>query len=147
MQRRDFLKNSALTAGLVLTAIPTTASAKKMTYKNAYKSIVGSKKVSKDSDKIKLVAPEIAENGKVVPMKVSLNGIHASKVKSLHLIASENSNPRIADVFFTSANEEVYFQTRFKMGKSQDLVALIVMKDGSVLEKKKNIKITIGGCG
>ncbi|TXL09876.1 thiosulfate oxidation carrier protein SoxY, partial [Methylococcaceae bacterium HT4] len=109
--------------------------------------IIGSKKVSKDSSKIKFTAPEIAENGKVVPIKVELPGIHASKVKSLHIVTAKNGNPKTADVFFTKHNEEVYFQTRFKMGKTQDVTALVVMQDGSVLEKTKNIKITIGGCG
>lgn len=152
IKRRDFLRNSANSAlgvGLLMATIPTIAAAevKHPSSKAVKDAIIGGKSVSKDSSKIKFTAPEIAENGKVVPIKVELPGIHASKVKSLHIITEKNVNPKTADVFFTKHNEEVYFQTRFKMGKTQDVTALVVMQDGSVLEKTTNIKITIGGCG
>ncbi len=149
MQRRNFLKSSALVAGLAMTTIPTMSLAVKtknhMSKKAAYKAIVGKAK-TKSSSKLKFSAPEIAENGKVVPVKVQLKGIDSSKVKSVHIL-SDNENPRIIDVFFTKHNKDVFVATRLKMGKTQMLVALVVMKNGTVYEAKKETKITIGGCG
>ena len=148
MQRRNFLKSSALVAGLAMTTIPTMSLAKNphaMSKKAARKAIIGKGKV-KSSNKLKFSAPEIAENGKVVPVKIQLKGVDSSKVKSAHIL-SDNANPRVIDVFFTKHNKEVYVATRMKMGKTQTLVALVVMKNGTVYEAKKETKITIGGCG
>ena len=148
MQRRNFLKSSALVAGLAMTTIPTISFAKgknAMSKKVAYKAIVGRKKV-KSSDKLKFSAPEIAENGKVVPIKLELTGVDSSKVKSAHIL-SDNNNPRTIDVFFTKHNKDVFVATRMRMAKSQNLVALVVMKNGTVYEAKRETKITIGGCG
>jgi sulfur-oxidizing protein SoxY len=145
MQRRNFLRNSALVAGLAMTAIPTSLAAKKMTKKQAYKAIVGNKK-AKSNDNLKFSAPEIAENGKVVPIKITLKGVDSSKVKSMHVI-SENQNPRTIDVYFTKHNKEAFVATRMKMGKTTNLTAIVIMKNGTVYKADRRTKITIGGCG
>ena len=148
MQRRNFLKSSALVAGLAMTTIPTMSLAKNpnvISKKAAHKAIVGKGKV-KTSDKLQFSAPEIAENGKVVPIKIKFTGADSSKVKSAHIL-SDNDNSRVIDVFFTNHNKEVFVATRMKMAKTQNLIALVVMKDGTVYESKKETKLTIGGCG
>ena len=146
MQRRNFLRSSALVASLAITAVPTMSlGAKKMSKKQAYKAIVGSKKAKKSSN-LKFSAPEIAENGKVVPIKIELKNTEASKVKSMHLI-SENGNPRTIDVYFTTHNKEAFVATRMKMAKTNNLTAIVIMKNGTVYTADRQTKITIGGCG
>jgi sulfur-oxidizing protein SoxY len=87
-------------------------------------------------------APDIAENGAVVPVTVesSLKGI-----ESITLIAEKNAVPLIAS-FDMGAGTEGYVSTRIKMGTTQDVRA-VVKAGGKVFEARKEVKVTIGGCG
>jgi len=42
---------------------------------------------------------------------------------------------------------EAAFQARVKMGQSSDVYAIALMNDGKVLYTKKEVKVTLGGCG
>ncbi len=87
-------------------------------------------------------APDIAENGAVVPVTIesALKG-----VESITIIAEKNAQPLIAS-FDLGAGAEPYVSTRIKMGSTQDVRA-IVKAGGKVYEAKKEVKVTIGGCG
>jgi sulfur-oxidizing protein SoxY len=39
------------------------------------------------------------------------------------------------------------FTTRAKMGQSSDVYAVAIMNDGKALWAKKEVKVTLGGCG
>ncbi len=155
MKRRTFLKTIVATAPLVAVSTPTLLSAKAtpkspnaMDLKTALKTITGGKAVT-DSDKIKLVVPEIAENGAVVPVKIHVNHpMEANNyVKTIHIFATQNVNVRCADVHLTPANGKGYFATRVKLAKSQDVMALVELSDGTFIKTQKPVKVTIGGCG
>jgi len=85
--------------------------------------------------------PEIAENGRTVPLTVSATG----NVKSIHIASEGNPNPEVISFNLTDAKAEV--STRIRLGKTQNVVAAAVMTDGSVATGKQNVKVTIGGCG
>ncbi len=116
-----------------------------MSYKKALEIVTGGKGAKK-SDKVKLIVPEIAENGAVVPVKVNV-AEPIENVKSIHILTTKNSNARTADVFLTPRNGKAYFATRIKLGQSQEVVAVAVLKDGSAIMASKPVKVTIGGCG
>jgi len=156
MKRRNFLKGLAATAPLAIAATPMTLSAKdekpkspnSIDLKTAMDTITG-KKGAKDSDKIKLTVPEIAENGAVVPVKIEVDNPmeEANHVKAIHIIATQNTNVRCADVILTPLNAKGYFATRIKLGKSQDVMALVALSNGEFIKVQKPVKVTIGGCG
>ncbi len=156
MKRRNFLKGLAATAPLAVISTPMMLSAKDakpkgqnaLDIKTALKTVTGGKAVA-DSDKIKLTVPEIAENGAVVPVKINVDHPMEEKnyVKAIHVFATENTNVRCADVVLTPANGKGYFATRIKLGKSQDVMALVELSDGSFIKAQKPVKVTIGGCG
>lgn len=155
MKRRSFLKGLAATAPLVVVATPMSLSAKEapkganaMDLHTAVDAITGSKG-AKDTDKIKLTVPEIAENGAVVPVKVEVKHPMETDnyVKSIHVIATQNTNVRCADVSLSPANGKGYFATRIKLGKSQDVMALVGLSNGEYIKVQKPVKVTIGGCG
>jgi sulfur-oxidizing protein SoxY len=156
IKRRNFLKAMAATAPLAVVATPVSLSAKDakpkspnfLDLKSAVETITG-KKGAKDSDKIKLTVPEIAENGAVVPVKVEVDHPMEDKnyVKAIHVIATQNSNVRCADVILSPLNGKGYFATRIKLGKSQDVMALVELSNGEFIKKQKPVKVTIGGCG
>ena len=156
MKRRNFLKALVATAPLAAVATPMTLSAKDekpkglnvLDLKSAIDTITGGKG-AKESDKIKLIVPEIAENGAVVPIKVEVDHPmeEANYVKAIHIIATKNGNVRCADVMLTPANDKGYFATRIKLGTSQDVMALVALSNGDFIKVQKPVKVTIGGCG
>jgi sulfur-oxidizing protein SoxY len=156
MERRSFLKGFGAVAAcaVALPQLSHAAEDKKptgsmaMNYETAVAAITGGKAVT-PSTKVKMEAPEIAENGAVVPVKVTVDSPMNAKdyVKAIHILASKNGNVRCANIYLTPANGEAFFGTRVKLGGTQDVVAIAEMSDGTFLSAKQNVKVTIGGCG
>ncbi len=167
MERRNFIKNIMAVSAVV--AVPTMVFAKEETkkeeskkeettavlkgpndlsYDDAVKAIIGDKEL-KESDKVKLTVPEIAENGAVVPVKVAVESPMSEKehVKSIHILNTKNSNSRCADIMLTTKNAEAKFASRVKLSESQDVVAIVGLSDGTFMKAGKSVKVTIGGCG
>lgn len=148
--RRQMLTQSAALAGLAATAgwLPATALAYP---KDAFdaKSVadalkaVGVTGAPTESKDVTITGPDIAENGAVVPLSVAtaLPG-----VKQLMLLVEKNPNAVVA-IFNTSEFVESNFTTRAKLGQSSDVYAIAVMNDGKALFAKKEVKVTLGGCG
>jgi sulfur-oxidizing protein SoxY len=99
--------------------------------------------------KITLNAPEIAENGNTVPISVSVDSemTESSYVESVTLLADGNPNPAVATFHFSPMSGEATATTRMRLAKTQNVVAVAKMSDGSVFMDKKQVKVTIGGCG
>lgn len=95
-----------------------------------------------DSADITVKAPDIAENGAVVPITVetSMDG-----VESIAIIAAENPTPLVAK-FMMGPGAMGYCGTRIKMGATSDVIAVVKTADG-LHKASKNVKVTIGGCG
>lgn len=156
MQRRLFLKGcgAALVASTVIPSSVMAADApkptgpNKLSYADAVAAITGGKAVTVSS-KVELKAPEIAENGAVVPIKVTVESpmTDSDYVKAIHVLATKNGNARCADLFLTPANGRAHFGTRIKLGGTQDVVAIVEMSNGTFLSASQNVKVTIGGCG
>ena len=99
--------------------------------------------------KIALNAPEIAENGNTVPITVSVDSemTASSYVESVTVLAEGNPNPAVATFHFTPLSGEATATTRMRLAKTQNVIAVAKMNDGSVFMDKKQVKVTIGGCG
>jgi sulfur-oxidizing protein SoxY len=94
------------------------------------------------SDNIKIKAPDIAENGAVVPISVTTD---ISGASSISIIAEKNAQP-LAASFDLGPGTEGYVSTRIKMGKTASVIA-VVKADGKLFSTGKEVKVTIGGCG
>ncbi len=94
------------------------------------------------SNDITITAPDIAENGMVVPVAVS------SKIPNTQSIAIlVEKNPRaLAATFDIPAGTEANVGTRVKMGQSSNVHAL-VKAGGKFFVATKEVKVTLGGCG
>lgn len=91
---------------------------------------------------ITLTTPEIAENGNTVPVSVDAPGAVA-----IMILASGNPEPAVATFTFGPAAGRQFAATRIRLAKTQDVVALAKMADGSIIQAQANVKVTIGGCG
>ena len=99
--------------------------------------------------KISLTAPEIAENGNTVPVSISVDSAMEGDdlVESVIIFADGNPSPAVATFHFTELSGAALATTRMRLAKTQNVIAVAKMKDGSVFMDKKQVKVTIGGCG
>ncbi|CAD7055107.1 MULTISPECIES: thiosulfate oxidation carrier protein SoxY [Pseudorhizobium] len=102
-----------------------------------------------ETGKITLTAPEIAENGNTVPVSVEVESAmtDGDLVESVLLVADGNPNPDVATFHFTAMSGTAAATTRMRLAKTQNVIAVAKMADGSVFMDKKEVKVTIGGCG
>jgi sulfur-oxidizing protein SoxY len=107
---------------------------------DAIKSLYG--KTAEASDKVKLDAPEIAENGAVVPVSVSTT---LADVTSISILVAENPNALIAS-YKIPAGTVPAIANRIKMAKTSNVI-VIVEAGGKLYSATKEVKVTVGGCG
>ncbi len=94
------------------------------------------------SDKITLKAPEIAENGAVVPISVKAD---LADAESISIFVHENPVPLSAS-FDLSPEAVADVSIRLRMGKTSAVTA-VVKAGGKLYSASKEVKVTIGGCG
>jgi len=107
---------------------------------DAIKALYG--KTAEPSDKVKLDAPEIAENGAVVPIAVATT---LTDVTSIAFLASENPNA-LAAYYVIPEGTVPAVANRLKMAKTCNVIA-IVEAGGKLYSATKEVKVTVGGCG
>lgn len=91
---------------------------------------------------VTITAPEIAENGNTVPVGVSAPG-----AVEITVYADGNPVPNVATFKFGPMSASRSASTRIRLAKTQNVVAVAKMEDGSFQMAKVEVKVTIGGCG
>ena len=146
--RRDALKTTGALATLVSLGIITQsqahaaldrASFEGKTLADALKAVGGTPATS---DQVTVVAPDIAENGAVVPVGATSKIPNTTEI---YLIVEKNPTPMAAG-FKIPAGTAADVQTRIKMGQSSNVFA-VVKADGKLFSAFKETKVTLGGCG
>jgi sulfur-oxidizing protein SoxY len=95
-----------------------------------------------DSSHVSIKAPDIAENGAVVPITVKTDLANA---ESVSIIVPNNPNPLAASFELTPSSGGLV-STRIKMAKTSEVHA-VVKAGGKLYSASKEVKVTIGGCG
>jgi len=91
---------------------------------------------------IAITAPEIAENGNVVPVEVDAPG-----AAEILIVAPGNPSARVASMKFGPMSGSQRISTRIRLAKTQDVTAVAKMADGSFVMATQPVKVTVGGCG
>lgn len=101
------------------------------------------------SGRVKLDLPEIAENGNTVPMTVMVESpmTEQSYVTDVLIVADGNPRAGVATFHFSPASGVAEANTRIRLASTQNIIAVAKMNDGSFYTAKKEVKVTIGGCG
>ena len=94
------------------------------------------------SGDITVKAPDIAENGAVVPVEITSN---IPGTESIAIVGEKNALPLIA-TFGLANGAQGYVSTRIKMGATSNVTA-VVKAGGKAYKASKEVKVTIGGCG
>jgi sulfur-oxidizing protein SoxY len=116
------------------------AAFKQKDFNEAIKLLYG--RTAEQTDKIKLDAPEIAENGAVVPVSVTTT---LDDVTSISFVVPENPNP-LAAYYRLPPGTMPSVANRLKMAKTSNVIA-IVEAAGKLYSTTREVKVTIGGCG
>ena len=107
---------------------------------DAIKSLYG--KTAEASDKVKMDAPEIAENGAVVPISVTTT---LPDVTSISFLVAENPVALVAS-YKIPAGTMPGVANRIKMAKTSNVI-VVVEAGGKLYSATKEVKVTVGGCG
>ena len=98
-----------------------------------------------ESAGIIFIAPDIAENGAVVPIKVEVDEAVLPGVSRLYVMVEKNPNP-MAAMFSVVEGSKPYIETRVKVAQTCNLYAVAENAEGFFMASKKT-KVTLGGCG
>jgi sulfur-oxidizing protein SoxY len=147
-QRRTILKSTGAFGMLAALGLITHAEAMAAealpgfdakSFADAVKAIGGPGAESKD---ISLTAPEIAENGAVVPLSVASA---IPDTQAIYVFVEKNPNP-LSAAFMIPAGTDPSVTTRVKMGESSRVTA-VVKAGGKLYTTSRETKVTLGGCG
>ena len=148
--RRELLARSAAVAALLAAAGVLPAHAQAAWNKAAFDArkideVIKALGIAKpvESADITFTAPDIAENGAVVPIAASTT---LPGVKRIAFLIEKNPTT-LAGVFEFSDAVETNVSTRVKMAQTSNVLAVAITGDGKVLFAQKEVKVTLGGCG
>ncbi len=99
--------------------------------------------------RLKLDLPELAENGNMVPFTVSLVSpmTPEDNVRWLAILSTGNPQALIAKFAFSPASGRANVSGRLRLARTQDVMALAELSDGTLVSGLANVKVTVGGCG
>lgn len=152
-RRRELIQRSAAVAGMLVAAglLPRLALAQTgarvqaafdaKSLDAALKALGAGRPV--ESPQVQLTAPDIAENGAVVPVAASTT---LPGAKRLLFLVEKNPNT-LAGWFDLGDTLEPSVATRIKMAETSPVYAVAMLGDGRVLFAQKVVKVTLGGCG
>ena len=144
--RRDALLLGGA-AALAAMLAPRMALADVKAVEDEIKKLYGDKKAA--DGKIKLDVPQIAENGLVVPVEVTVESpmSETDYVKAVHVFGDGNPLPVVVSYRFTPACGKAQAATRMRLAQTQNIICIAEMSDGKLFTSKAEVKVTIGGCG
>ena len=143
--RRQFLAATAL--GLALPpAFLRAAQASPESAAAAMKAILGDAPLR--VGKVTLDVPPIAETGNAVPLTVSVDSpmTAAEHVRSVHIFAEENPLPNVAHFYLGPRAGKAQVSTRIRLFKTQKILAVAALGDGSFWSASAEVVITLGAC-
>ena len=147
MDRRQFVL--AGTIGMIALSAGTLPSfaAEDPTAEDRIKEFTGGAEVGEG--KIDLTTPEIAENGNTVPIAVEVDSPMTPDdyVESIAIYADGNPLPDVVTFNFSAMSGVATAKTRIRLAKTQNVIAIAKMSDGSFQKASNQVKVTIGGCG
>jgi sulfur-oxidizing protein SoxY len=117
-----------------------------LTYDQAFRAIAGARE-PKDG-RVTLELPKIAETGNSVPITVRADSpmTRDDHVARLHLLSMGNPRPNVATFHLGPRAGLAEVGTRIKLSRTQQVVALAEMSDGSLWRDQASIVVTLGAC-
>ena len=111
--------------------------------------LFGNRPIQAAGDRIKLDAPMIAENGAVVPVRVDVELPMTANdhVQNIYIISDKNRRPLNAQFSLTPDSGKASVATNIRLASTTDVRAIAETSKGALYEVKREVKVTVGGCG
>jgi sulfur-oxidizing protein SoxY len=116
---------------------------------DALKRLFGARPMKDGSALVKLDIPLIAENGAVVPVNIDVQSpmTPQNHVKGIYIVADKNRIPVVTHVTLTPEAGHAFVGANIRLGETTDVRAIVEQSDGTLLVAKREVKVTVGGCG
>lgn len=116
-------------------------------YADAFAKIVGGG--TPIEGRMTLELPEDAENGNIVPYKISVESpmTDADHIARVHLLSTQNPQASVATFHFTPLSGKAVVAGRMRLAKTQEVVAVALTSDNTLLIARTTVIVGIGGCG
>ncbi len=98
---------------------------------------------------IEMDFPDAVENGDYVPVALGVDSpmTAESHVKAIHLLSTANPRARVATFKFTLLSGKAHVTSRMRLAKTQEVVAVAELSDGTFLMGTRTVDVKVGGCG
>ncbi|MFM2042031.1 MAG: thiosulfate oxidation carrier protein SoxY [Pseudomonadota bacterium] len=98
--------------------------------------------------RVTLTVPALAENGNAVPLTVAVESpmVADDHVRAVHILSDGNPEAHVASFGLTPAAGRAEVATRMRLAKTQTVLAVAEMSDGSVWMAQAAVEVTVGGC-
>src|SRR5882724_1755117 len=140
-------------AGGFVVGAPATARAQVLglneSVQETMKRLFGDRPIKDGEAVIKVDFPPIAENGSVVPISVTVESpmTPASYVRHIYVVADKNRIPFVTRATLAPEAGRAFMGANIRLGETGDLRAIVEQSDGTLLMVKREVKVTVGGCG
>jgi sulfur-oxidizing protein SoxY len=144
---------AAAAGSATLGAPPATAQAPQFgqpeSVQDALKRLFGTRPMKDGAALVKLDIPLIAENGAVVPVSVEVQSpmTPQNHVKDIYVVADKNRIPVVTHVALSPEAGQAFMGANIRLGETGDVRAIVEQSDGTLLQVKREVKVTVGGCG
>ena len=148
LDRRQFVisTTATLAAASLLPASASFAIANSRDFETIYQELVaGAQPIE---DRIKLVLPKSAENGHNIKFSIAVKSPMTEQdyVEAIHILAPENPEPRVASFRLTPHSGKAEIAGRLRLAKTQDVIALAELNNGTAFIGRAKISVNISGC-
>ena len=147
LSRRAALALGASGAAATFIGLPDSVSAAVKEAADQIAKFTGGKTAEKS--KVSIELPEIAENGNTVPLSVLVDSPMTAEdyVSEVLVVADGNPRPGVSHFTFTPLSGRATAATRIRLQTTENIIVVAKMGDGKFITDRKQVKVTIGGCG
>jgi sulfur-oxidizing protein SoxY len=150
IDRRDLVLGSgaaALLAGLLGTVPEARAVAGSVEFEAALAGLL--KGATPRNGGIDMDLPGSINNGDYVPVALGVESpmTAESYVKAIHLLSPANPRARVATFKFTPLSGRARVTSVMRLAKTQEVVAVAELSDGTLLMGTRSVDVKVGGCG
>ena len=154
LDRRTFFLRAGAAAALLtlLDRVPSAraeaSAGESEEFKAALQALIGKAASTRDTG-LTLELPESIDNGDYVPVALGVDSPMTAEnhVKAVHILSTANPRAAVATFRFTLLSGEARVTSRMRLAKTQDVVAVAELSDGSVLITRRKVDVKVGGCG
>jgi sulfur-oxidizing protein SoxY len=150
LNRRDFVAGAGaagLLVGFCSAAAGADVASHSVEFKHALAQILNG--ATPQQGGIDMDLPETVENGNYVPLALEVQSpmTPENHVKAIHLLSTANPRAHVATFHFTLLSGKARVTSRMRLAKTQEVVAVAALSDGTFLMSTRTVDVKIGGCG